>query len=664
MEMDRNIDERKKEKLWQWGGERPSAKEEKRTVRMMKQTLKDQLEEKKKKQALQTCLLIGAGGVKKKKGEEPERGVYRVLCGVSLQDTPDLISDVVSELPAGILVEAVSIEPEPRIARLIDGGNAIIGSRQHWRACVSGLDGHGWCTINNSKSKNLVHVVGLNKEEVLEIYSLEDDLVGLHQRRLGLQPVLKRRAQVASHRANALNAVADRLEELDNVIEGAKWHPMRKKKLEREAVHLERKAKVIAESQQILGPKDSRRLEEIEMIMEEKQERLRLLRMIEQRGKEEREAARVREEEERKLREAEDKKEKEEEVETERAEEARRMAASSRFPAVAGGGGSAQHMMLRRRGGAPPGVSAAGLLPSLVGGVPSPVGPGGLSIGEDSGGPSGALRDRRRAGISPMMMSAPPIPDGGGGGGGMEGAGGFSMMGMGAAVGAARVLRRNKKGGIVDENAKAEEAMHNRLEKAIAVARSYGPDRFDEVLAKELQKEGQKQSSMANEVAQAAMVERLKRFGKPNHALATEGLPDDVESWDTTQVIKWGKSLGLGKRAHVLAARDVDGYAMMWMAPESIVSLLCEGASENKKKSTVAALEQLRKDNTLAKAESVAAREGKRFERLLARAVTFRVVDENAAEKIGANVRNGEESRSHYVSVLSKKLQKYRYELS
>jgi hypothetical protein len=246
----------------------------------------------------------------------------------------------------------------------------------------------------------------------------------------------------------------------------------------------------------------------------------------------------------------------------------------------------------------------------------------------------------------------------------MQGAGGFSMMGMGAAAGAARVLRRANNGGIVDENAKAEEAMHNRLETAIRVARSYGPDRFDEVLAKELMKEGQKQTSMANGVAQAAMVERLKRFGKPNHALATEGLPDDVESWDTTQVIKWAKALGLGKRAHVLAARDVDGYAMMWMAPEGIVSLLCEDASENKKKSTAAALEQLRKDNTLAKAESVAAREGKRFERLLARAGTFGVVDEKAAEQIGDNVRNGEESRSHYVSVLSKKLQKYRYELS
>jgi hypothetical protein len=44
--------------------------------------------------------------------------------------------------------------------------------------------------------------------------------------------------------------------------------------------------------------------------------------------------------------------------------------------------------------------------------------------------------------------------------------------------------------------------------------------------------------------------------------------------------------------------------------------------------------------------------------------VKFGVVDESAAEKIGDSVRNGQESRGHYVSMLSKKLQAYRYELS
>ena len=130
------------------------------------------------------------------------------------------------------------------------------------------------------------------------------------------------------------------------------------------------------------------------------------------------------------------------------------------------------------------------------------------------------------------------------------------------------------------------------------------------------------------------------------------------------QVIKWAKALGVGKRAHVLAARDVDGYALLWMAPESIVSMLCEDESKKKKKSTMAALETLRKENELAKQESVAARESRRFERLLERAVKFNVMDAKAAEKIGDNVRNGEESRGHYISMLSKKLQKFRYELS
>ena len=120
----------------------------------------------------------------------------------------------------------------------------------------------------------------------------------------------------------------------------------------------------------------------------------------------------------------------------------------------------------------------------------------------------------------------------------------------------------------------------------------------------------------------------------------------------------------VGKRAHVLAARDVDGYALLWMAPESIVSMLCEGLSEKKKKSTMAALETLRRENAMVKQEAAAARESKRFERLLQRAVKFGVVDETAAQKIGDNVRDGGESRGHYVSMLSKKLQAYRYELS
>ena len=45
------------------------------------------------------------------------------------------------------------------------------------------------------------------------------------------------------------------------------------------------------------------------------------------------------------------------------------------------------------------------------------------------------------------------------------------------------------------------------------------------------------------------------RFGKPNYVLATEGLPENVETWDTSQVVKWAKNLGNGNRAHVLAAR-------------------------------------------------------------------------------------------------------------
>ena len=42
----------------------------------------------------------------------------------------------------------------------------------------------------------------------------------------------------------------------------------------------EQKARAIAEAQRIRDPKDSRRLEEIELVMEDKRERLRLLRLV------------------------------------------------------------------------------------------------------------------------------------------------------------------------------------------------------------------------------------------------------------------------------------------------------------------------------------------------------------------------------------------------
>lgn len=104
-------------------------------------------------------------------------------------------------------------------------------------------------------------------------------------------------------------------------------------------------------------------------------------------------------------------------------------------------------------------------------------------------------------------------------------------------------------------------------------------------------------------------------------------------------------------------ARQAKNYAL---ASES----LPDDESEQEKESTMAAVETLRNDNCLAKAESAATREGKRCEGLLQRAVKFGVVDANAAEKIGDSVRHEQESCEHYVSILSKKLPAYRYELS
>ena len=47
-----------------------------------------------------------------------------------------------------------------------------------------------------------------------------------------------------------------------------------------------------------------------------------------------------------------------------------------------------------------------------------------------------------------------------------------------------------------------------------------------------------------------------------------------------------------------LGGRDVDGYSLMWMAPESVMSLLCApDAPDAKKKAALAALEHLRSEN-------------------------------------------------------------------
>ena len=46
--------------------------------------------------------------------------------------------------------------------------------------------------------------------------------------------------------------------------------------------------------------------------------------------------------------------------------------------------------------------------------------------------------------------------------------------------------------------------------EVMALRRRYGPDRFDEVLARELAKAGQKQVEVQQELEQQAMVERCK----------------------------------------------------------------------------------------------------------------------------------------------------------
>ena len=42
-----------------------------------------------------------SGGAKQKWNDTPALGVYRVLCAVSLQQSVELVSEAVAELPAG-----------------------------------------------------------------------------------------------------------------------------------------------------------------------------------------------------------------------------------------------------------------------------------------------------------------------------------------------------------------------------------------------------------------------------------------------------------------------------------------------------------------------------------------------------------------------------------
>lgn len=89
---------------------------------------------------------------------------------------------------------------------------------------------------------------------------------------------------------------------------------------------------------------------------------------------------------------------------------------------------------------------------------------------------------------------------------------------------------------------------------------------------------------------QTRALNQLKDWGKLSYMKAHEGLPHDYASWDSTHVQRWAKKLGCGRNVKKLAANHVDGKALVWMTPDSIVGIMCDGCSDSKRKSCIKAI--------------------------------------------------------------------------
>lgn len=174
-----------------------------------------------------------------------------------------------------------------------------------------------------------------------------------------------------------------------------------------------------------------------------------------------------------------------------------------------------------------------------------------------------------------------------------------------------RVLTKKKKRsgggiGVVDTVSDEAEAMHSKLEKAIRLARSYGDDMFDEVLAREMAKEQQQESNEKNMAEHARMVSRLKNWGQMSYHKALDGLPHDYTRWDVTEVTAWAKKCGCGEYVGKLAAANhLDGNALSWMDADSVVNVLCGAGStlgdnsETKRKAAHRALQYLKDEHSV-----------------------------------------------------------------
>lgn len=107
------------------------------------------------------------------------------------------------------------------------------------------------------------------------------------------------------------------------------------------------------------------------------------------------------------------------------------------------------------------------------------------------------------------------------------------------------------------------------MEAALRVARSYAPDRFDEILIRELGKRSQKVAEDAARAENDAQMDRFRMQNRLTHELAHEGLPRDVRRWDTAASLQWLAAIGVrgAQASAVVQMHGLDGEGLLFSDP-------------------------------------------------------------------------------------------------
>lgn len=107
------------------------------------------------------------------------------------------------------------------------------------------------------------------------------------------------------------------------------------------------------------------------------------------------------------------------------------------------------------------------------------------------------------------------------------------------------------------------------MQAALRIARSYTPDRFDEILIRELGKVSRKAAEEAARAENAAQMERFRKLNRLTHELAHHGLPRNVQRWDTAASLQWLGAIGLrGPQVNaVVQLHGLDGDGLLFSDP-------------------------------------------------------------------------------------------------